>query len=75
METVSQETLLLISNYVVVTGGGTGIGKSITRELMALGCKVVIASRNAERLKAAEKELSNEGHKGERDHIVRYVWS
>ena len=37
----------------IVTGGGTGLGKAITERLVALGAKVVIASRNTERLEEA----------------------
>ncbi|KAG7464159.1 hypothetical protein MATL_G00184360 [Megalops atlanticus] len=49
----------LFSNKVaIVTGGGTGIGKAITSELLQLGCSVVISSRKRERLEAAAKELS-----------------
>ncbi|KAK6483253.1 peroxisomal trans-2-enoyl-CoA reductase [Huso huso] len=43
----------------IVTGGGTGIGKAITSELLYLGCSVVIASRKKERLEASAKELSS----------------
>ncbi|KAI7794872.1 peroxisomal trans-2-enoyl-CoA reductase [Triplophysa rosa] len=42
----------------IVTGGGTGIGKSITSELLQLGCSVVISSRKLERLTAAAEELT-----------------
>ncbi|NP_001017727.1 peroxisomal trans-2-enoyl-CoA reductase [Danio rerio] len=42
----------------VVTGGGTGIGKAITSELLQLGCSVVISSRKLERLKSAAEELT-----------------
>ncbi|XP_063284609.1 peroxisomal trans-2-enoyl-CoA reductase-like [Pelobates fuscus] len=42
----------------IVTGGGTGIGKSIAAELLELGCSVIIASRNGDRLKEAAKELT-----------------
>ncbi|XP_064183618.1 peroxisomal trans-2-enoyl-CoA reductase isoform X1 [Anguilla rostrata] len=49
----------LFNNKVaIVTGGGTGIGKAITSELLQLGCNVVISSRKLERLEAAAKELS-----------------
>ncbi|XP_030015242.1 peroxisomal trans-2-enoyl-CoA reductase [Sphaeramia orbicularis] len=41
----------------IVTGGGTGIGKAISAELLELGCNVVISSRKAERLEAAAVEL------------------
>lgn len=41
----------------IVTGGGTGIGKTITKELLFLGCKVMIASRKIENLQKAAEEL------------------
>ncbi|KAJ0058987.1 hypothetical protein NL108_003343 [Boleophthalmus pectinirostris] len=41
----------------IVTGGGTGIGKAISAELLGLGCNVVISSRKAEKLKTAVEEL------------------
>ncbi|XP_030608213.1 peroxisomal trans-2-enoyl-CoA reductase [Archocentrus centrarchus] len=41
----------------IVTGGGTGIGKAISAELLELGCSVVISSRNADRLQAAAQEM------------------
>jgi peroxisomal trans-2-enoyl-CoA reductase len=41
----------------VVTGGGTGIGLQITRELLELGCSVVISSRNAQKLAVAVEAL------------------
>lgn len=52
---------LFAGKVALVTGGGTGIGKSITKELLTLGCKVVIASRNLERLQSAAEELSSAG--------------
>lgn len=41
----------------IVTGGGTGIGKAISVELLELGCNVVISSRKVEKLKSAVEEL------------------
>jgi peroxisomal trans-2-enoyl-CoA reductase len=41
----------------IVTGGGTGIGKAITQELIFLGCKVMIASRKVDRLRQAAEEM------------------
>ena len=50
----------LFSNKVnIVTGGGSGIGLGIAQELLQLGSKVVIASRNPERIETAVKELGN----------------
>ena len=52
---------LFASKVAIVTGGGTGIGKAITTELLTLGCKVVIASRNYEKLLAASESLKHLG--------------
>eukprot|EP01006_Ploeotia_vitrea_P051241 TRINITY_DN67539_c3_g1_i8.p1 TRINITY_DN67539_c3_g1~~TRINITY_DN67539_c3_g1_i8.p1 ORF type:complete len:300 (-),score=6.96 TRINITY_DN67539_c3_g1_i8:254-1120(-) len=41
----------------IVTGGGSGIGKAISTELAQLGCNVVIASRNMEKLQKAKTEI------------------
>ena len=48
---------LLLGRTAIVTGGGTGIGRAITRELLSLGCRVVIASRNLDTLKQTAAEL------------------
>ncbi|CAI5762715.1 Uncharacterized protein PODLI_1B036531 [Podarcis lilfordi] len=49
---------LFRNRVAIVTGGGTGIGKAITADLLQLGCNVVIASRKFDRLKAAANELA-----------------
>ena len=51
---------LFSGKVAVVTGGGTGIGKAITKELARLGCKVVIASRKLERLQQAAEEINRD---------------
>ena len=43
----------------IVTGGGTGIGKQIARELLELSCTVVIASRKVDKLNDAVIELKS----------------
>ncbi len=45
---------------IVVTGGGSGLGKAMTRYFMELGAKVAITSRNLEKLKNTAKELEEE---------------
>jgi 2-deoxy-D-gluconate 3-dehydrogenase len=43
----------------IVTGGGSGIGKAITRGLVQAGAEVVITGRNVERLTQTAAELSS----------------
>lgn len=45
----------------IVTGGGTGIGKGIARAFANEGCNVVIASRSADALGQAAKDLGQIG--------------
>lgn len=42
---------------IVVTGGGSGLGKSMTTYFLELGANVVITSRNIEKLQDVKKEL------------------
>ena len=50
---------LFLDKVAIVTGGGTGIGRAISKELSLLGCWVVIASRNFERLSGAASDLNS----------------
>ncbi|MCB1258149.1 MAG: SDR family oxidoreductase [Microthrixaceae bacterium] len=43
---------------VVVTGGGTGLGKAIAAEFARLGANIVIASRKPEHLEAGRNEIA-----------------
>ena len=56
--------LLILSLWTtagaLVTGGGTGLGYAMARELLSLGANVVIASRNLERLEAAVAQLQHD---------------
>jgi len=47
----------LDGRVIVVTGGGSGLGKSMSTYFLELGAKVVISSRNFEKLTNAAKEL------------------
>ncbi|XP_053453361.1 peroxisomal trans-2-enoyl-CoA reductase [Nycticebus coucang] len=49
---------LLQDQVAIVTGGATGIGKAIVKELLHLGSNVVITSRKFDRLKSAARELN-----------------
>ncbi|XP_052254992.1 peroxisomal trans-2-enoyl-CoA reductase-like [Dreissena polymorpha] len=51
---------LFKDKVAIVTGGGTGIGKAITQELLFLGCNVMIASRNIERLAHSADQIRND---------------
>jgi NAD(P)-dependent dehydrogenase (short-subunit alcohol dehydrogenase family) len=50
----------LADKVIVVTGGGSGLGKSMTRYFMELGAKVAITSRDLEKLKNTAAELEQE---------------
>ena len=43
---------------IIVTGGGTGLGRSMTKYFLELGANVVIASRKMDVLEQTAKELS-----------------
>lgn len=45
---------------IVVTGGGSGLGKAMTKYFMELGANVAITSRDLEKLKNTAKELETE---------------
>jgi NAD(P)-dependent dehydrogenase (short-subunit alcohol dehydrogenase family) len=50
----------LKGKVIVVTGGGSGLGKAMTQYFMELGAKVAISSRDLEKLQTTARELENQ---------------
>ncbi|MGI5239049.1 SDR family oxidoreductase [Dactylosporangium sp. CA-139066] len=51
---------VLKGEVAVITGGGSGLGYAIARDFVALGADVIITSRSADRLAAAESRMVGE---------------
>src|SRR5262245_8350633 len=51
---------LLAGKRVLVTGGGTGLGKAIGRRYLELGAELVICGRRTEVLAATAQELERD---------------
>ena len=45
----------------IVTGGGSGIGRCTAHELAALGARVALVGRKADKLEAVKAEISEDG--------------
>jgi citronellol/citronellal dehydrogenase len=52
---------LFSEEVIVVSGGGTGIGRATARELAALGAHVVLCSRSPEHLEPTRAEIADAG--------------
>ena len=52
---------LFAGQVIVVTGGGSGIGRCTAHELAALGAHVVLVGRRLEKLRAVAAEISADG--------------
>jgi citronellol/citronellal dehydrogenase len=52
---------LFTGHNIVVTGGGSGIGRCTAHELAALGAHVVLVGRKPERLAAVQAEIVEDG--------------
>jgi len=50
----------LKGKVIVVTGGGSGLGKAMTKYFLELGAKVAITSRDLEKLRNTAEELEKE---------------
>jgi citronellol/citronellal dehydrogenase len=52
---------LFAGRVVIVTGGGSGIGRCTAHELASLGATVVLVGRNADKLRATVEEIVSDG--------------
>jgi citronellol/citronellal dehydrogenase len=59
---------LFNGQVVIVTGGGSGIGRCTAHELASLGAKVALIGRNLDKLDAVREEITAAG--GEAEHWV-----
>lgn len=50
----------LVGKTIIVTGGGSGLGKAMTKYFLELGAHVAITSRNLDKLKNTAAELEKE---------------
>ncbi len=50
----------LKGKVIVVTGGGSGLGKSMTKYFLELGAQVAVTSRDLEKLQTTAQELESE---------------
>lgn len=61
----SRAVLDLSGRTALVTGGGSGIGEGIARELATAGATVVLVGRRADRLEAVRAEIASGGGRAE----------
>ena len=52
---------LMAGKVIVVTGGGSGIGRCTAHELASLGAHVVLMGRKIEKLQAVQDEITQDG--------------
>lgn len=50
----------LLNKVILVTGGGSGLGKAMSRYFLTLGAKIIITSRDLSKLEDTAKELVND---------------
>ena len=61
---------LLQQKRMLITGGGTGLGKSMGRRMMELGAELMICGRRAQMLEDTAKEFEDSFSRKVRTHVV-----
>jgi len=56
----------LTGNTILITGGASGIGYELTKQLMALGNTILITGRDQAKMDRAENGLSKNSHLSKR---------
>ena len=56
---------LFAGQNIIVTGGGSGIGRCTAHELAALGAHVLLVGRKADKLKTVAAEIAEDGGKAD----------
>ena len=56
---------LFAGQTIIVTGGGSGIGRCTAHELAALGAQVLLVGRKAEKLQKVAGEIAEDGGKAD----------
>ena len=54
----------LAGKVVLVTGASSGIGKELARKMHLAGARVILASRNRDKLEEVKQEMVKEGRRG-----------
>ncbi|KAF4499907.1 hypothetical protein FAGAP_3908 [Fusarium agapanthi] len=68
---VSSDEINLAGRTALVTGATGGIGLEITRQLLGLGCKVIMGVRDERKGESVRQDLTQEGNL---DHDMVQVW-
>jgi len=56
---------LFQDKVIIITGGGSGIGRCAAHELASLGAQVIILGRNLDKLEKVANELASEGYQAD----------